>query len=48
VFNTEVYGLISEAKITGDLDEAEDEAEASPPINITTLQSHEGNARVQR
>ena len=31
--------MISEAKITGNLDEAEDEAEASPLINVITLHS---------
>ena len=36
------YGSISEAKITGNLDEAEDEAEASPLINVITLQSYKG------
>ena len=36
------YGLISEAKITGNLDEAEDEAEASPAINPITLHFHKG------
>ena len=39
----EVYGLISEAKITGLIEEAEDEAEASPLINITTVQSLKGH-----
>ena len=31
------YGSISEAKITGDLDEAEDEAKDSPLICVITL-----------
>jgi hypothetical protein len=36
------YSPISEAKITGLLDEAEDEAEASPLFLVIALQSYKG------